>query len=390
MSGLYIIHVDMDAFYAAVEQRDDPKLMGKPVIIGGADPTKRGVVSTASYEARKCGVHSAMPLKEAYRRCPRGFYLPVNMKKYKSVSKEIFQLFGEYTPLVETIALDEAFLDVTGSVRLFGPAEKIGQLIKERIKRELDLTASIGISYNKYLAKLASDLNKPDGFLMVNKGNLERIVHPLPVTRLWGVGAKMALKLNAAGHNTIGNIAKADPVDLRRQFGVLGEHISLLSRGIDQRQVIPDHEAKSVGRETTFPRDVSSREILLSVLMQLVEDVCYRLRAEDLRGYCVTVKIRYEDFETHTKQATLDRMTNLEHEVFETARSLFNELHSRRAVRLLGISVSRLSSENEEQLDLFGENRQKHDVLARTSDMLRKKYGRPLITRARGVDKDND
>jgi len=316
MSARSIIHVDMDAFYAAVEQRDNPELQGKPVVVGGADPTKRGVVSTASYEARKYGVRSAMSLREAYRRCPDGIYLPVNMKKYKAVSEKIFQLFFEYTPLVETIALDEAFLDVTGSTRLFGPAEKIGREIKARIKEEMNLVASIGISYNKFLAKLASDLDKPDGFLVISRKNFQQLVHPLPLKRLWGVGEKMEQKLKAFGFKTIGDVAAASPLLLRKQFGVFGEHIYLLSNGINEREVVPDHEAKSVGRETTFPEDVEDRENLLAVLMQLVEDVCYRLRTNHFWGRCITVKIRYENFETHTRQVTMDHLTNSESEVF--------------------------------------------------------------------------
>lgn len=387
MSERKIIHVDMDAFYAAVEQRDNPELKGKPVVVGGSDPTRRGVVSTASYEARKFGVHSAMPLREAYRRCPEGIYLPVNMSKYRRVSQQIFDIFLEYTPLVENISLDEAFLDVTGSQRLFGSAEKIGREIKERIRKEVNLTASIGISYNKFLAKLASDLEKPDGFVVIDRSNFKRLVHPLPVKRLWGVGSRMEEKLHALGLRTIGDVAQASPLYLKKQFGVAGEQIYMLSQGIDGRPVVPEREAKSVGRETTFPDDVVDEEVLLATLMQLVEDVGFRLRRNKCWGRCVTVKVRYAGFETHTRQAQLLRQTNLETEIYTEAKKLFTHLYDGRPVRLLGVTVSQLTFSEEQQLEFFEQERQKEQALAEVTDLLRQKYGRPLVMRARGLER---
>ncbi len=383
-----IIHVDMDAFYAAVEQRDNPELKGKPVIIGGPDPTKRGVVATASYEARQFGVHSAMPLREAYKRCPHGVYLPVNMHKYQQASKHIFNIFQKFTPLVENISLDEAFLDVTGSRSLFGSSKSIAREIIDQIDKEVNLAASIGISYNKFLAKLASDLDKPKGFVVVSADNFYEVVHPLPVKRVWGVGKKMEQQLRAVGLKTIGDIASASLFSLKQQFGLAGEHIYALSHGIDNRPVIPNREAKSIGRETTFSVDISDRDVLYATLMQLVEDVSFRLRNSNCWCQCVTVKIRYACFNTYNRQTTLSQQINLETEIYSEARELFDSFYDGQPVRLIGVTLSHLKAEKEKQVELFGWENEKKQALAEAADRLRTKYGKPLVVRARGIKKD--
>ena len=383
-----IIHVDMDAFYAAVEERDNPELKGKPVIIGGPDPTKRGVVATASYEARKFGVHSAMPLREAYKRCPHGVYLPVSMHKYQQASNHIFNIFQKFTPLVENISLDEAFLDVTGSRSLFGSSEAIAREIVDRIKKQVNLTASIGISYNKFLAKLASDLDKPKGFVVVSADNFNEVVHPLPVKRVWGVGKRMEQQLRAVGLRTIGDIASASLFSLKQQFGLAGEHIYALSRGVDDRPVIPDREAKSIGRETTFPVDISDSEVLYATLMQLVEDVSFRLRKTNCWCQCVAVKIRYTGFDTYNRQKTLSQQINLETEIYSEARELFDGFYDGQPVRLIGVTLSHLKAEKAKQVELFGLENEKKQALAEAADRLRAKYGKPLVVRARGIKKD--
>ena len=265
-----IMHVDMDAFYAAIEQRDNPELKGKPVIVGGTIES-RGVVSTASYEARKYGVHSAMAMTEAHRRCPDGVYLPVDMQKYRRVSRQLMEIFHRFTPDVEAISLDEAFLDLTGSQKLFGPAEEIGMEIKRLIREELQLTASVGLSYNKFLAKLASDMDKPDGFYRILPEELEEKVWPLPIRRMMGVGGKTSQMLEQMGVTTIGQLAKVNTGLLEHLLGKQGVVMHQVANGIDDRRVEPVRESKSVGRETTFPQDICEQYLLETILFTLAE-----------------------------------------------------------------------------------------------------------------------
>lgn len=382
-----IIHIDMDAFYASVEQRDNPELKGKPVIIGGSVES-RGVVSTASYEARKYGVHSAMPMAEAHRLCPDGVYLPVDMQKYRLVSHQIMDIFHRFTPEVEAISLDEAFLDVTASQKLFGTAEEIGREIKRLIKTELNLTASVGLSYNKFLAKLASDMDKPDGFYQIGPEELESKVWPLPVRRMMGVGGKTAQLLEEMGVRTIGQLAKMNMGLLEHILGKQGIMMYEVANGVDNRMVEPVRESKSVGRETTFPKDISERYVLETILFTLADDVCHTLRTTNLKGRTVAIKIRYPDFRSITRAQTMDGYTSSFEPVFEAVKQLMEHNYKDGTpVRLIGVTVSGLKKDDEiiEQQDLFfdGGAQKKQAALNSVMDKINEKYGGDTVHRAR-------
>lgn len=382
-----IIHIDMDAFYASVEQRDNPELKGKPVIIGGSVES-RGVVSTASYEARKYGVHSAMPMAEAHRLCPDGVYLPVDMQKYRLVSHQIMDIFHRFTPEVEAISLDEAFLDVTASQKLFGTAEEIGREIKRLIKTELNLTASVGLAYNKFLAKLASDMDKPDGFYQIGPEELESKVWPLPVRRMMGVGGKTAQLLEEMGVRTIGQLAKMNVGLLEHILGKQGIMMYEVANGVDNRMVEPVRESKSVGRETTFPKDISERYVLETILFTLADDVCHTLRTTNLKGRTVAIKIRYPDFRSITRAQTMDGYTSSFEPVFEAVKQLMEHNYKDGTpVRLIGVTVSGLKKDDEiiEQQDLFfdGGAQKKQAALNSVMDKINEKYGGDTVHRAR-------
>lgn len=379
------MHVDMDAFFAAVEQRDNPALRGKPVVIGG-DPRRRGVVSTASYEARKFGIHSAMPLREAYERCPRAVFLPGNHAKYHRVALQIQGIFSNYTPLVEPVSLDEAFLDVSGCEQLFGDAVQIGTAIKKRIAGELGLTASVGIAPNKLLAKLASDLEKPDGFVVITREKAEKVLKDLPVSRLWGVGKATEQILAGLGVKTIGALAALPVETLRRLFGTSGEELHRLAQGIDNRPVEPFWEPKSVGNEITFERDISDPEAIRLTLLQLSEHVAWRLRQAGVAGQTVTVKFRDEGFHTITRSRSLPESVDTSETVYRTAVELWRlSGWMGKRLRLVGVSVSHLGAPGAVQMDLFAAGPQrilKQQGLERTLDALRERHGEPVIRRA--------
>lgn len=377
-----IIHVDMDAFYASVEQRDDPSLRGRPVVVGGK-PESRGVVSTASYEARQAGIHSAMSLAEAYRRCPQAVFLPVNGGKYRKVSQQIREIFLTYTPLVEPLSLDEAFLDITGSIRLFGSAEEIALTIKDRIQNELDLTASVGVASNKFLAKLASDLDKPNGFVVVNPEHVQLFLDPLPIERIWGVGDKMAERLHGFNIRTIRDLRQIEQERLARLFGTWGTQIYSLARGIDDRPVESERETKSIGRETTFASDLADYDVLQTYLLELACDLGQSLRKEGLKGRTVTLKVRYPDFRTVSRSLTLNQATSLEDVIYEEACQLLREVSLKQPLRLIGLSLHNLTSQDECQLSLFDESHKDREQLAKVVDSIKGKYGEQSITRAR-------
>lgn len=392
-----IMHVDMDAFYAAIEQRDNPELKGKPVIVGGSIES-RGVVSTASYEARKYGVHSAMPMTEAHRRCPHGVYLPVDMQKYRRVSRQIMEIFHRFTPEVEAISLDEAFLDVTGSRKLFGTAEEIGREIKRLIQQEVQLTASVGLSYNKFLAKLASDMDKPDGFYQIRPEELESKVWPLPIRRMMGVGSKTAQMLEKMGVTTIGQLAGMNAGLLEHLLGKQGIMMHEVANGIDNRPVEPVRESKSVGRETTFPQDISEQYLLETILFTLTDDVCHTLRSSNLKGKTVSIKIRYPDFHSITRAVTLEQYTSSFEPVFAAVQQLMQHNYKDgTAVRLIGVSVSNLKKDDQivEQQDLFQDDtlQKKQNALNSVMDSINGKYGGDTVRRARkltGWDKNGE
>lgn len=384
-----IIHVDMDAFYASVEQRDDPSLRGKPVIVGGR-PESRGVVSTASYEARKSGVHSAMPLAEARRRCPEAVFLPVNFRKYREVSLQIREIFLTYTPIMEPLSLDEAFLDVSGSTSLFGSSEDIASTIKARIHQELDLTASVGVAYNKFLAKLASDLKKPNGFVVVPSNSVQEFLDPLPVERVWGVGKKTAEHLYSLNVRTVRDLRQLDINVLSKRFGALGTQLFELARGIDERPVESEREAKSVGRETTFAVDIADRDVLETILLELACDIGQTLRTQKLKGRTITLKARYDDFQTLSRSHTLPEGTNLDDIIFRIASELLRSVTLKRPLRLLGISVHSLAAEELGQLSLFAETSNERKKLVEVTDAIKAKYGEHIITRARLLKRNRE
>lgn len=374
----------MDAFFAAVEQHDQPAYRGKPVIVGG-DPRFRGVVSTCSYEARKFGVHSAMPLKEAKSRCPQGIFLLGRMNRYHEVSGQVMTILRDYTPMVEQVSVDEAFLDVSGCEELFGDAEQIGRLIMKRIEDELGLTASVGIAPNKFLAKLASDLQKPRGFVVIRPETIREILDPLPVKKLWGVGPKTEQELHRMGIQTIGDLSRIPPDRLRKQMGEMGDHLYRLAHGRDERPVMPPEEAKSIGHETTFRVDSDDRDFLQSVLLELAEKVARRMRQAGVVGRTINLKLRDSDFKTITRSRTLIEATDYEETIYHTVVELAEEARwGYKQVRLLGVSVSQLTDSDNQQLALFpGDEQDDLRGLHQAMDSLRDRFGESVITRGR-------
>jgi nucleotidyltransferase/DNA polymerase involved in DNA repair len=383
MATRTILHLDMDAFFAAVEQRDRPELRGKPVIIG-ADPRQgrgRGVVSTASYEARRFGVGSAMPISEAWRSCPHGVYLHPDMEKYARESDKLMAILHRASDLVEPLSIDEAFLDVTGSQRALGDGETIARSLKDAIRTELQLTASVGVASVKLVAKIASDMQKPDGLVVVPPGTEAAFLAPLAVRRLWGVGPKLEEQLAKLGVATIGDLAALDPARLERRLGSHGHDLQRLARGEDERAVSGEPwAAKSLGQEHTYGRDVSDAQRLRATLLELADSVAARLRRHGLRARTVTLKYRDEDFRTTTHARTLREGTDSGATLFETAFALFGDVHHGKPVRLLGIYASHFGDEAP-QLELFAEPKEPAR-LDRLRDAVAERFGSESITRA--------
>jgi DNA polymerase IV len=377
-----ILHIDMDAFYASVEEQDHPELKGKPLIVGGTGG--RGVVAAASYAVRSFGVRSAMPMREALRRCPHAIVVPPRMARYQEVSARVFEIFREFTPLVEGLSLDEAFLDVTGSERLLGHPEAIGTEIRRRIALQTGLTASVGIAQNKLLAKIASDLHKPDGMCRIDAGNLREILDPLPIHKLFGVGQKSLPTVLAAGIRTFGDARRATDEVLWRAFGTHGRAMRDRASGLDDRPVEPDREEKSISAEETFAVDIKAAGELAAQLTQLADRTASRLRAHQLVAGRVSVKIRRADFKTYTRQRALHPPTQDTGVVLAAAQALLQvwlASQPNAAVRLLGVGVSNLHSQ--QQPDLFSvplEN--PGSRLDSAVDGIRDRFGRELLTRA--------
>lgn len=382
-----ILHVDMDAYYASVEERDDPRLAGHPVIVGGT-PERRGVVAAANYVARRFGVHSAMSAATARRLCPQAIVLPPRMSYYADISREIRAIFARYTPLIEPLSLDEAFLDVTGSEHLFGSAEAIGRRIKEDIRRELRLVASVGVAPNKFLAKIASDLEKPDGFVIVTPARVQEFLDPLPLGRLWGVGKVTGAAFQRLGLETIGQLRQLTPGAIEQLAGSHGTKLWNLAHGIDDRRVVPDREAKSLSHETTFAADISHPADLRAWLLELTEQVARRLRRQELVARTVHIKIRSADFHTFTRARTMPRPTNVTEELWSAAAALFDEFAAARrlAVRLLGMGTSGLQTKSVTQQHLFdNEDRHKQKELDTVADAIRDRFGGQALRRATGL-----
>jgi len=377
-----ILHVDMDAFYASVEERDDPQLRGKPLIVGGT--LGRGVVAAANYAVRRFGVRSAMPIGEALRRCPEAICVPPRMRVYQAVSAEVFEIFHDFTPLVEGLSLDEAFLDVTASQRLLGPADGIAAQIRARIRAKTALTASVGIAPNKLLAKIASDLNKPDGLFRIGADNLRTILDPLPVERLFGIGPKTLPGVRAAGIHTCGDLRRADEQMLWQAFGKHGEAMRQRAAGIDARPVVADTCDKSISAEETFQVDLREPRRLRAELIGLVDRVAGRLRAQDLRAGKLLVKIRRQDFKTYTRQRAIDPATNETGAFCRIAVELLDEwrrLQPQAAVRLLGCGLGGLQVDTG-QADLFSAAPADSSPLDAAVDDIRRRFGSGSLTRA--------
>ncbi|MGH9340445.1 MAG: DNA polymerase IV [Acidobacteriota bacterium] len=338
-----IFHIDMDAFYASVEQRDQPEHKGKPVIVG-ADPRDgqgRGVVAACSYEARKFGIHSAMPISKAFRLCPRGIYLRPDFERYQDVSRKIRSIFRDFTDRVEPLSIDEAFLDMSEKVVDDQSALEAARLLKRTILDRERLTSSIGIAPNKFIAKIASDLKKPDGLLLVRVQQIQAFLDPLPISRLWGVGPVTERKLSEIGIKSIRQLRESDRLSLVKRFGKLGEHLWELSHGEDHRPVLEDREPKSIGHETTFPEDVLEQEVLQNTLRQLSQSVARRLERRKFTARTITLKLRYSDFTTITRQITLAEPLQTDTEIYSIARTLLRRFCAPDLrVRLIGVSTS--------------------------------------------------
>ena len=379
-----ILHVDLDAFFAAVEQRDRPELRGKPVIVGGGGPDQRGVVSAASYEARKFGVHSAMPLRTAGRLCPQGVFLPVDGRRYQQASREVMAILRRFTPQVQPISIDEAFLDVTASRALFGDGEEIAGIIRRTIRAEVGLTASVGVATTKLVAKIASDLRKPDALVVVPPGDEAAFLAPLSISRLWGVGEKTAAVLHEYGVQTIGDLAALPPDVLERRFGKHGAALVERARGVDPDPVAAGDPAKSIGHEHTFDVDTADREVIERTVLGMADGVAWRLRAAGLKAATITLKLRDSSFTTITRQTGLDVPADLTEQIYDAALVLLRrELHGQR-IRLVGVTASNFRER--EQLAMFGDpdDPRRHQA-AEALDVIRRKYGERAVTRARLV-----
>lgn len=377
-----IAHIDLDAFYASVEQLDHPELRGKPVIVGGLGP--RGVVSTASYEARKFGVHSAMPMAQARRLCPQAGYLPPRMSRYRVASRQIFAIFHRYTPLVEGLSLDEAFLDLSASLRLFGAAAAIAKRIREDILRETGLSAAVGVAPNKFLAKLGSELAKPGGIQLIEREKIRRVLDPLPVKQLWGVGPKTAARLRQSGLLTIGQIRRLSLPELQKILGQQAPNFHALAHGEDDRPVTPEQQTRSISHEETFDKDIGNREYLMAVLQAQSEKVARRLRHADLTARCVTVKLRDGRFNTITRSRTLNHPSAETRLLYYQARRLFSawwRQEGGRPLRLLGVGVSQLQRTTKTAKgDLIAASPR----LDRTLDEIHQRFGKQGVGFARG------
>jgi len=389
---LSIIHLDLDAFFASVEQRDNSAYRGKPLIVGGISGGKgnsnRGVVCAASYESRKYGVRAGMPIWEARQKCPRGIFVPSQISKYLVASKKFFQICSDYTPLIEPLSIDELFLDVSGCESLFGSSEIIGRKIKERVYQELGLKISVGIAENKFLAKIATNLGKPDGFYIISSKDIQKILYPLPVSSLWGIGKKTEELLKKSGIYLVEQLAKMPDSILENLLGKNGKKIKLLAQGIDESPVTPPSTAKSIGKETTFGTNITEKAVLIKELLKISQQVGYTARKKGHKGKTITLKIRFHNFVTFNRSKTLENPTNLDDIIFKTVVELLDKVrHKKGGVRLLGIKLSNLTLGNGiKQLKFLRDEEDKKDdkleQLTQSLDKIREKFGTKAVTRA--------
>lgn len=389
---LSIIHLDLDAFFASVEQKDNPAYRGKPLIVGGISGGKgnsnRGVVCAASYEARKYGVHAGMPIWEARQKCPQGIFIPSQMNKYSEASKKFFQICSTYTPLIEPLSIDELFLDVSGCESLFGSSEIIGRKIKKRVHQELGIKVSVGIAENKFLAKIATNLGKPDGFYIIPSKDIQKILYPLPVSSLWGIGKKTEELLKKSGIYLVEQLARMPDSILENLLGKNGKKMKLLAQGIDESPVTPPSKAKSIGKETTFGTNITEKAVLVKELLKISQMVGYTARKKGYKGRTITLKIRFHNFITLNKSMTLENSTNIDDLIFKTVVRLLDKINIKKGgVRLLGIKLSNLTSGNErKQLKFLRDEEDKKDdkleQLTQSLDKIREKFGTKAVTRA--------
>jgi DNA polymerase-4 len=390
MSDVYraILHVDMDAFFAAIEQLDDPKLRGKPVLVGGDGP--RGVVATASYEARPFGCHSAQPMSVAKRLCPHAIVVPGRYWRYSEVSDQLFEILESFTPTIQPLSIDEAFMDVSGTERIHGSPVDVARALKRRVREELALTASVGVAPNKFLAKLASDLEKPDGLTVITADDVDRLLPPLPVTKIWGIGPKTAARLEGMAIRTIGDLRKASEATLTRLLGDDAERCRNLAHGRDDRVVVTDFEAKQISQENTFGVNIGDPAIVRNELLEQVQHVARRLRKHKLRAGGVTLKIRYGDFHTITRSRTLEAPTDRTDVLWNVTRDVFDEWAAKNfsPVRLIGMAARGLSGGGE-QMTLFADPQgEKHERLDRVVDRIVDRFGKTAVRR--GLSRDED
>ena len=379
-----ILHIDMDAFYASVEQLDNPDLKGKPVIVGGT--SRRGVVSAASYEARKYGVYSAMPIFQARKKCPEAILVPVRMERYKELSRRIMGILESFSPLIEQVSIDEAYMDLSGTYRLFGSPEDLVVEIKKRIKNETRLTCSIGIAPNKLMAKIASDMDKPDGFTIIPHDRVSDFIKQLPIEKVPGVGEKTVRMFRKMGVFQLGDVKRLPEQLLLKEAGKFGQRILELSMGIDNSPVVPYTEAKSISSEDTFPEDTNDISIFKKQLMIQSEIVGQRLRGKGLKGMTVTLKLKRADFMTITRSLSLEAPTNSSQTIYEYGLKLLENVDKSIKFRLIGIGVSRLVDPNEprSQLSLFKSNEladNSWESAEKAMDSIKKKFGKDAIKR---------
>lgn len=380
----WIMHVDMDAFFASVEQRDDPALQGKPVIVCGK--SRRSVVATASYEARAFGVHSAMPLSQAKRLCPHGCFIAPHFEAYREASDAIHQVMLHYADAYEPISLDEAFLDISGMGRQYPTLGSIGRAIKEDIRSAVHLTASVGIAPNKFLAKMASDMNKPDGLCIIPYGREQEVLAPLPVRRLWGVGSVTEKKLLAAGFRTIADIQETAPEKLSALLGNQGPLLKALSLGIDERPIISSRQVKSIGDESTYEYDLTDRPTIDREIAIHSDIVAQRLRRRDLAARTISLKIRFASFKTIMRSLSLEEGTNLQETVDSACQTLLSRIPLTEGIRLIGVTASNLGAPLSIP-SLFSDKEEKRARAAKAMDSIQQKYGRKALRKGFWLEK---
>ena len=401
-----IVHVDMDAFYASIEQLDFQEYRNRPVVVG-ADPQRgkgRGVVSAANYEARAYGIHSAMPISTAYRLCPSAVFVRPRMWRYMEVSEQVMRVLSEFSPVIEQVSIDEAFLDCTGTLNLIGPPPVLGRQIKERIREETSLLASVGIATNKSVAKIASDLQKPDGLVICPPGEETIFLSELPLRSLWGAGKKTVERLQELGYTKIGDVARCSSEKLVKEFGKVGLHLWGLANGIDEREVSTHWDRKSISEETTFEKDIDSDPYIEDVLFKIADSLSRKMRSEGLKGRTIILKIRLQGFQTFTRSRTLDCTVDDTDTIRTVSTALYRGFNRKgKRVRLIGIGLSKLEAETDDkmsQLELFGTPLKRADFEGsgrgrdtrradRILDEMQRLYGRK-VTRAAFLSRPTD